>query len=79
MNDKGIDQKKFDETVTKVMKYGISGGLLIGLIVGVLDYITGAKGKIAEYSIIVLSVGGYILFIVFAVHILIQLRFKKNL
>jgi len=78
MNDKRIDQKEFDETVTKVMKYGISGGLLIGLIIAILEYLTGAKGKIAEYSIVVLSVAGFIIFIVYSIYILIKLHSRNN-
>lgn len=78
MNDKGIDKKKFDETVTKGMKYGISVGLLIGLVIAILEYITGAKGKIAEYSIVVLSVAGFIIFTVYSIYIIIKLHSKKK-
>jgi membrane protein YdbS with pleckstrin-like domain len=75
MNQK-INQKEFDKRLTKVMKYGISLGLIIGFIIALLEYLTGAKGKIAEYSIVVLSVAGFIIFIAFIIYVSIQLHKK---
>jgi len=74
--NKKVSQEEFDEKVNKVMKYGITSGLLIGLVIFILEYLTGAKGKIAEYSIIVLSVAGFVIFIIFGVYSLLRFRGK---
>ncbi|WP_456329428.1 hypothetical protein [Archaeoglobus sp.] len=61
------------------MKYGITSGLLIGLVIAILERLTNAKGKIAEYSIAILSVAGFVIFVVFAVYALLHLRGRERL
>jgi len=77
--NKRINQKEFDEKVNKAMKYGITSGLLIGLVIAILEHLTNARGKIAEYSIVVLSVAGFVIFVIFAVYALLHLRGRKKL
>jgi len=78
MSHEKINKKEFDEKVTKAVKYGFSAGLIIAFIVILLDLITGAKGKIAEYAIIAIGIGGSILAIGAILYGLAKLRFKKS-
>ncbi len=69
-----MNKREFDEKVTWVMKYGILGGLIIAAIIFLLEALTGFTGEIAKYSIVVLSVVGYTIAIVYVIKVLIQLR-----
>ena len=55
-----INQEEFDKKVTKAVKYGIPLGLIVTFIVITLDIITGAKGKLALYVAVAISVGGFV-------------------
>ncbi|WP_202320449.1 hypothetical protein [Archaeoglobus neptunius] len=76
MNEK-TSKKDFDEKVNKVVKYGITFGLLTGLLIAILEHLTGAKGKIAEYSIVFLSISGFVIFVIFIVYTMVQLQSKR--
>lgn len=73
MNQK-IDRKEVDEKITRVMKYGISLGLILTAIIVLLEEVTGFTGKMALYSAVVLSVAGLLVFVIFGTNALIQLR-----
>jgi hypothetical protein len=74
-----IDHREVDEKVTRVMKYGISLGLLLATIMVLLESLTGFTGKMALYSSVVLSIVGLLVFVIFGTNALIQLRRMKKI
>ncbi len=54
-------KEEFDEKVNKSVKYGFLLGFLMTVTVVLLDYITGAHGKVVGYGIVVISLFGFVL------------------
>ncbi len=73
-----INQEEFDKKVTRAVKYGFPLGLIVAFIVIALDVITGAKGKLALYVAIAISVGGFVFGIGAILYGLVKLHYKKS-